>query len=102
VRGIVPLDEQWCLCARQHLDTLTKPLGSLGRLENLAAQMVRGTKDILRIAESIAVISNAGVMGVVPRTLCGPDEQTSWTLMRPYCCTNRFGQRDMRLQEVPG
>jgi nicotinate-nucleotide--dimethylbenzimidazole phosphoribosyltransferase len=37
---IEPPSEQWLAKARAHLDTLTKPLGSLGRLEDLAAQMV--------------------------------------------------------------
>jgi nicotinate-nucleotide--dimethylbenzimidazole phosphoribosyltransferase len=32
--------EQWLMCARAHLDALTKPLGSLGMLEDIAAQMV--------------------------------------------------------------
>jgi nicotinate-nucleotide--dimethylbenzimidazole phosphoribosyltransferase len=32
--------QQWLARARAHLDILTKPLGSLGRLEDLAAQMV--------------------------------------------------------------
>jgi nicotinate-nucleotide--dimethylbenzimidazole phosphoribosyltransferase len=40
IRGIEPLDETWRTHARAHLDTLTKPLGSLGRLEDLAAQLV--------------------------------------------------------------
>ena len=35
-----PPSEPWRQRARQHLDTLTKPLGSLGRLEDLAAQIV--------------------------------------------------------------
>jgi nicotinate-nucleotide--dimethylbenzimidazole phosphoribosyltransferase len=38
--GIKPPSEQWYARARAHLDVLTKPLGSLGRLEDLAAQMV--------------------------------------------------------------
>ncbi len=38
--GISPIDESWLARARAHLDTLTKPLGSLGRLEELAAQIV--------------------------------------------------------------
>jgi nicotinate-nucleotide--dimethylbenzimidazole phosphoribosyltransferase len=38
--GILPPSEVWRERARQHLDTLTKPLGSLGRLEDLAAQIV--------------------------------------------------------------
>ena len=37
---ITPPDEQWRARARTHLDQLTKPLGSLGRLEELAAQIV--------------------------------------------------------------
>jgi nicotinate-nucleotide--dimethylbenzimidazole phosphoribosyltransferase len=32
--------EQWLARARAHLDVLTKPLGSLGMLEDIAAQMV--------------------------------------------------------------
>ena len=39
-RGITPPSELWRQKARAHLDTLTKPLGSLGRLEDLAAQIV--------------------------------------------------------------
>jgi nicotinate-nucleotide--dimethylbenzimidazole phosphoribosyltransferase len=37
---IEPPSESWRQRARAHLDTLTKPLGSLGRLEDLAAQIV--------------------------------------------------------------
>jgi nicotinate-nucleotide--dimethylbenzimidazole phosphoribosyltransferase len=40
LRNPVPPSELWRERARQHLDTLTKPLGSLGRLEDLAAQIV--------------------------------------------------------------
>lgn len=39
LRGIEPPDETWRTRARAHLDTLTKPRGSLGRLEDLAAQL---------------------------------------------------------------
>ena len=35
-----PTSPQWLSKARAHLDVLTKPLGSLGRLEDFAAQMV--------------------------------------------------------------
>lgn len=38
--GIEPVSELWRGQARQRLDTLTKPLGSLGRLETVAAQFV--------------------------------------------------------------
>ena len=39
-QGIVGLDPEWFKRARAHLDSLTKPLGSLGRLEEIAARMV--------------------------------------------------------------
>jgi nicotinate-nucleotide--dimethylbenzimidazole phosphoribosyltransferase len=40
IRDIAPPSEAWRSKARARLDTLTKPLGSLGRLEDLAAQVV--------------------------------------------------------------
>lgn len=39
IHGIKPASEEWRQKARQRLDTLTKPLGSLGRLEDIAAQI---------------------------------------------------------------
>jgi nicotinate-nucleotide--dimethylbenzimidazole phosphoribosyltransferase len=44
VHGIKPPSEECRQKARQRLDTLTKPLGSLGRLEDIAAQVaaIRG------------------------------------------------------------
>jgi nicotinate-nucleotide--dimethylbenzimidazole phosphoribosyltransferase len=38
--AIVPPSELWLAQARAHLDVLTKPVGSLGVLEDIAAQMV--------------------------------------------------------------
>jgi len=40
VNEIVGPDPKWQKHARTHLDNLTKPLGSLGRLEDIAAQLV--------------------------------------------------------------
>ena len=40
VLGIQSPSEAWLTRARDHLDVLTKPLGSLGMLEDIAAQMV--------------------------------------------------------------
>ena len=39
-QGLEPPIELWRSRAQARLDTLTKPLGSLGRLEDLAAQVV--------------------------------------------------------------
>jgi nicotinate-nucleotide--dimethylbenzimidazole phosphoribosyltransferase len=40
VREIESPNEEWLIRARAHLSVLTKPLGSLGLLEDIAAQMV--------------------------------------------------------------
>ena len=48
-RDITPPSEVWRSRARARLDTLTKPLGSLGRLEDLAAQVVAIREDKLAI-----------------------------------------------------
>jgi nicotinate-nucleotide--dimethylbenzimidazole phosphoribosyltransferase len=40
VSAMKPPSEEWFARARTHLDVLTKPLGSLGMLEDIAAQMV--------------------------------------------------------------
>ena len=42
--AIEPPSEQWHARAREYLDTLTKPIGSLGMLEDIAAQMVQSGK----------------------------------------------------------
>src|SRR5438105_15152498 len=39
IESVQPLDEQAMAAARQRQDQLTKPLGSLGRLERLATQL---------------------------------------------------------------
>ena len=51
-RDIAPPSETWRQKARLHLDTLTKPIGSLGRLEDLAAQMVAIRQE--RFAEPVS------------------------------------------------
>lgn len=51
----------------------------------------------------IAVVTHAGFMRVVLRTLCGLDEKTTWTLTKPHCCIFRYVRHshpDRRLQEV--
>lgn len=63
-RGIAPIDEVWRSRARARLDTLTKPLGSLGRLEELAAQMVAIREGRLVLPFSKAVYVFAADHGI--------------------------------------
>jgi nicotinate-nucleotide--dimethylbenzimidazole phosphoribosyltransferase len=64
VRGIEPPDETWRARARQHLDTLTKPLGSLGQLEEIAAQLVAIRREHLTLPLSKAVYVFAADHGI--------------------------------------
>jgi nicotinate-nucleotide--dimethylbenzimidazole phosphoribosyltransferase len=64
VHGIVSPSEEWRQRARQRLDTLTKPLGSLGRLEDIAAQVVAIRREKLSDSMSKAVYVFAADHGV--------------------------------------
>jgi alpha-ribazole phosphatase len=53
----------------------------------------------------VAVVTHAGVMRAVLRTLCGLEEKQTWTLTKPHCCTFRYSHHahpDKRWQEVLG
>lgn len=62
--GIEPSDENWRTRARARLDTLTKPLGSLGKLEELAAQLASIYRQELALPLSKAVYVFAADHGV--------------------------------------
>jgi nicotinate-nucleotide--dimethylbenzimidazole phosphoribosyltransferase len=59
VHGIKPPSEECRQKARQRLDTLTKPLGSLGRLEDIAAQVaaIRGEQFSDSIRKAVYVFA---------------------------------------------
>ena len=65
VESITPLDCDVMQEARDRLDTLTKPRGSLGRLEELAVQLAGITGRVRQRLPSKAVILMAGDHGVV-------------------------------------
>ncbi|WP_051978901.1 histidine phosphatase family protein [Edaphobacter aggregans] len=82
---------------------LTPPDGE--SFEIFEARVMAETSYLLSQSESslIAVVTHAGVMRAILRTLCGLDEKTTWTLTRPHCCTFRYAHHahpDRRLQEV--
>ena len=63
-RGITPPDESARAQARAHLDTLTKPLGSLGRLEDVVAQLVSIRREPLQLPMRKAVYVFAADHGI--------------------------------------
>ncbi|HEC23255.1 MAG TPA: nicotinate-nucleotide--dimethylbenzimidazole phosphoribosyltransferase [Chloroflexi bacterium] len=65
IAGIPPFDEEAAAAARARQDTLTKPPGSLGRLEELSIQLAGITGRPIPIIRERAIITMAGDHGVV-------------------------------------
>lgn len=65
IRRIGSLDQEAMAAARSRQDTLTKPLGSLGRLEELSVQMAGITGKPQPRIQHKAIITMAGDHGVV-------------------------------------
>ncbi len=62
--SIEPADKSYLSKARKHLDSLTKPRGSLGRLEEIAAQIVSIRKDLKPELGKKVIFTFAGDHGV--------------------------------------
>ena len=62
---IKPVDPAWLTKAQERLDSLTKPLGSLGRLEELAARYVAVREEMFPPLERKRIVVFAGDHGVV-------------------------------------
>ena len=77
VRAIRPLDGTAMEAARARQDTLTKPPGSLGRLEELSIQLAGITGNTRPVIKEKAVITCAGDHGVVAQGVSAyPQEVT--------------------------
>jgi nicotinate-nucleotide--dimethylbenzimidazole phosphoribosyltransferase len=62
--SIKPINGEWSDIAQKHLDNLTKPLGSLGRLEEFARKFVAITENKNPILDKKVVFTFAGDHGV--------------------------------------
>jgi nicotinate-nucleotide--dimethylbenzimidazole phosphoribosyltransferase len=67
IKNIKPLDQESMASVRARQDTLTKPLGSLGRLEDLSVQLAGIQGKPLPLIQKKAVIVMAADHGVVAR-----------------------------------
>ncbi|MCD5425666.1 MAG: nicotinate-nucleotide--dimethylbenzimidazole phosphoribosyltransferase [Methanosarcinaceae archaeon] len=65
IKKITPLNENAMKLARKRQDTLTKPRGSLGRLEELSIQIAGITRNAIPIIKEKRIITIAGDHGVV-------------------------------------
>ena len=65
LRSIRPVNEAFYATAQKHLDNLTKPPGSLGRLEEFARRLVAITENRSPLLDKKVVFTFAGDHGVV-------------------------------------
>jgi nicotinate-nucleotide--dimethylbenzimidazole phosphoribosyltransferase len=64
LRNIKSIDEQFYTAAQKHLDNLTKPLGSLGRLEEFARRLVAITENKNPLLDKKVIFTFAGDHGI--------------------------------------
>src|SRR3989304_9418937 len=64
VKSISPIDVHWYSIAQKRLDNLTKPLGSLGRLEEFAKRLVAITGISMPSLDKKVIFTFAGDHGV--------------------------------------
>jgi nicotinate-nucleotide--dimethylbenzimidazole phosphoribosyltransferase len=82
IESITPPDESMRHAAARYLDTLTKPPGSLGRLEELAVQLAGITGDLHTDISKKAVVVMAADHGVCEEGVSAfPQEVTSQMVM---------------------
>jgi nicotinate-nucleotide--dimethylbenzimidazole phosphoribosyltransferase len=65
VKAIKPVNTEWYSIAQKHLDNLTKPLGSLGRLEEFARRLVAITENRKPVLDKKVIFTFAGDHGIV-------------------------------------
>lgn len=64
VNAIAAIREEWYVVAQKRLDNLTKPLGSLGRLEEFARRLVAITENKSPILDKKVIFTFAGDHGI--------------------------------------
>lgn len=64
LKAVRTVDEKWYDIAQKHLDSLTKPPGSLGRLEEFARRLVAVTENDLIRMNKKAIFTFAGDHGI--------------------------------------
>ncbi len=64
IKGIRPVNPEFTEKARKRLDNLTKPQGSLGRLEEFAERLVAITEDTMPVLDKKVIFTFAGDHGV--------------------------------------
>jgi len=81
---ISPLDPGWLARAQERLDSLTKPQGSLGRLEELAARYVAIREEIFPRLERKRVVVFAADHGVVAEGVSAYPQEVTFQMVHNF------------------
>jgi nicotinate-nucleotide--dimethylbenzimidazole phosphoribosyltransferase len=81
---IKPLDPEWTARAQERLDFLTKPPGSLGRLEELAARYVAIREEMFPRLEVKQVVVFAGDHGVVAEGVSAFPQEVTFQMVHNF------------------
>lgn len=81
---IKPLDPEWLTRAQERLDSLTKPPGSLGRLEELAARYVAIREEIFPRLERKRVVVFAADHGVVAEGVSAYPQEVTFQMVHNF------------------
>ncbi len=84
IAGIAPLDPAWLARAQERLDQLTKPRGSLGRLEELAAWYVAVRQEFLPSIRKKVVVIFAGDHGVVAEGVSAYPQEVTFQMVANF------------------
>ncbi len=84
IRDIRPVDRAWLATAQERLDRLTKPRGSLGRLEELAAWYVAVREDPWPLLERKVVVIFAGDHGVVAEGVSAYPQEVTFQMVANF------------------
>ncbi|PKQ20832.1 MAG: nicotinate-nucleotide--dimethylbenzimidazole phosphoribosyltransferase [Actinobacteria bacterium HGW-Actinobacteria-6] len=84
IARIIPVDGTFEADARERLDSLTKPPGSLGRLEDLAARVAIVQHDVRPSATPSAIVLMAGDHGVVAEGVSPYPQDVTWQMVANF------------------
>ena len=84
ISQIEPVDPAWLDQAQERLDSLTKPQGSLGRLEELAARYVGIRGEFLPALESKWVVVFAADHGVVAEEVSAYPQEVTYQMVHNF------------------
>ncbi|MCE5191418.1 MAG: nicotinate-nucleotide--dimethylbenzimidazole phosphoribosyltransferase [Actinomycetia bacterium] len=84
IAGIVPVDAAFEAAARARLDALSKPPGSLGKLEDLAARVAVVQHDVRPAASPSAIVLMAGDHGVVAEGVSAYPQNVTWQMLANF------------------